>query len=69
MTYEEIQQRASLELEVTKSSVKTCWIAEIKREFGLTRGPAPNRGKGRGAPPCPPRYRTVLRSVLREQAG
>ena len=65
MTYREIQHSASQELGVKPSSVKTCWIAAVKRELGLTKGRAPNAGKGRGAPPCPPRYRDAIVRCIR----
>ena len=64
MTYAQIQQYASRHLGVAPSSVKTCWIAEVKRSRGLTRSPAPNRGKGRGAQPCPLRYWKAIQDVL-----
>ena len=38
MTYKEIQRYVFRELGVQPSSVKTCWIAEVKREFGRTQG-------------------------------
>ena len=41
-----------------------CHIAEVKRELGLTRGPAPNRGMGKGAPPCPPWARQAILACL-----
>ena len=47
MTYKEIQRYVFRELGVQPSSVKTCWIAEVKREFRRTQGRAPNVGKGR----------------------
>ncbi len=64
MTYKQIQQRAAQFLGVRPSSVKTCWIAEVKRESGETRGTAPNSGIGKGAPPCPPSYRTAIERAL-----
>ena len=63
-TYRDVQQCAARELGVKPASVKTCWIAEVKREHGLTKGPAPNGGQGRGAPPCPPRYRNAIMRCL-----
>ncbi|MCY4060315.1 MAG: hypothetical protein OXG44_20230 [Gammaproteobacteria bacterium] len=44
--------------------VRSCWIAEVKRETGLTRGHAWNRGRGRGAPICPPWAREAIRRFL-----
>ena len=37
----------------TGRTVKTCWIAEVKREMGLTTRRAWNSGLGVGAPGCP----------------
>lgn len=39
-------------------------IAEVKREMGPTRGHAWNRGRGRGAPLCPPWAREAIRRCL-----
>jgi hypothetical protein len=64
MTYADIQRKAAALLGVRPTSVKTCWIAEIKRQRGETRGPAPNRGRGRGAPPCPLEYGEAIRREL-----
>ena len=60
-TYKEIAEcvRSS-----TGRMVKTCWIAEVKRELGLTTRAAPNRGQGAGAPPCPERYKEPIRRCL-----
>ena len=68
-TYQQIQQHVSRQLDVAPSSVKTCWIAEVKRELGLTRHRAPNAGQGRGAPPCPPRYRDAIRRFISQGQG
>ena len=48
----------------TGRTVKTCWIAEVKRELGLTARSAWNRGLGAGAPPCPPRYKDAIQHCL-----
>ncbi len=64
MTYQELQHEAAWVLGVRPSSVKACWIAEVKRELKFTRGAAPNTGHGQGAPPCPPRYKDVLKRIL-----
>ena len=63
-TYKQIQEHVSQELGVAHGSVKTCWIAEVKRELGLTRHRAHNVGQGRGARPCPPRYRSATRQFI-----
>lgn len=64
MTYKDVQREAAKVLSVRPNSVKTCWIAEVKRELGITRGAARNSGQGKGAPPCPPKYKEVIRRIL-----
>ena len=64
MTYKDIQRSTARMIGVRPSSVKTCWIAEVKRELGLTRGAAPNAAQGQGAPPCPPKYKDAIRRAL-----
>ena len=64
-TYRQLQDCASEELGVKPSSVKTCWIAQVKRELGLAGQRAPNAGRGKGAPPCPPRYRLVIERCIK----
>ena len=49
----------------TGRTVKTCWIAEVKREMGLTSRKAWNAGMGYGAPPCPPHYKDVIRACIK----
>jgi hypothetical protein len=41
-----------------------CWIAEVKRYYSLTRGPAHITGKGKGAPPCPSWAWEAIEQVL-----
>ena len=60
-TYKEIQECVRRQ---TGRTVRTCWIAEVKRELGMTRGPAPNRGQGTGAPPCPTRFKDAIRHCV-----
>ena len=48
----------------TGRTVKTCWIAEVKREMGLTSRKAWNTGMGDGAPPCPLRYKDAIRACI-----
>ena len=48
----------------TGRTVKTCWVAEVKRELGLTTKAAWNRGQGAGAPPCPARYKEAIRQCI-----
>ena len=50
----------------TCRTIKTCWIADVKRELGLTTRTAWNHGRGKGAPPCPERYKEAIRSCLAE---
>ncbi|RPG31125.1 MAG: hypothetical protein CBB72_012580 [Muricauda sp. TMED12] len=51
MTYREIQERAKKELGRT---VKTCWIADVKRELGMTSRIAYNRkSSSKVVYPCP----------------
>ena len=47
-----------------RGSVKSCWIAEVKRDLGLTKRVAWNRGKGKGAPPCPPELKAPIRECV-----
>lgn len=61
-TYREIQQYVKHKHGIT---VRTCWIADIKEEHGLTRGPAHNRGKSGKSYPCPPRFRPLIEDALR----
>ncbi len=64
MTYLDIKQRVAHILGVRPGSVRDCWIADVKRERGEIRGPAPNRGRGRHAPSCPATIRQAIRRVL-----
>jgi hypothetical protein len=64
MTYTDIKQQVAVIIGVQPGSVRDCWIADVKRERGELRGPAPNRGKGRRAPTCPASYRQAIRQVL-----
>ena len=63
MTYREIQERVRRR---TGQTVKTCWIAEVKRELALTTRTAWNSGRGKGAPPCPPHLKEAIRRCLVE---
>ena len=63
-TYPNIQKAASGALKMKPSSIKTCWIAQVKREKGLTRKHAHNYGKGKGAPPCPAHIKEVLKEII-----
>ena len=63
-TYQEIQKKSSEKLGLRPSSIKTCWISEVKREKGLTRGHSHNYGKGIGASPCPEHIKIVLKDII-----
>jgi len=63
-TYDDIAERVRQRYGYNISH--TCWIAEVKRQHGLTRGPAWNTGKGKGSPPCPAHIFKAIEDVLRE---
>ena len=63
-TYKQLQTCVSEQLGVKPSSVKTCWIAQVKRELGLAGQRAANAGRGKGAPPCSPRYRLAIERCI-----
>lgn len=46
--------------------VKTCWIADVKRKHGKTRGPAPNRAGAAPQEPCPPDIFPKLEALMQE---
>ena len=47
--------------------VKTCWIADVKAQYGLTRGPAANRlNSSSRANPCPDQKRPFIAHALRD---
>jgi len=54
---------------LSPNSIKTCWIAEVKRSLGFPMRRAWNSGRGQGAPPCPAHIRPVIERVLRESPG
>ena len=60
-TYKQIVECVKLR---TGRTVKTCWVAEVKRELGLTTRVAWNRGQGAGSPSCPPRYKEAIRHCI-----
>ncbi|MBS8261539.1 hypothetical protein DYI23_15040 [Roseibium polysiphoniae] len=63
-TYREIQEETKARFGFTP---KTCWIADIKAENGLTRGSAPNRiDQGFRKHPCPPHRRDELATIMAE---
>jgi hypothetical protein len=61
-TYFEIQELYRSEFGVT---LKTCWIADVKRKLGLTKRVAPNRiSRQRVKYPCPPGYFEKIKKLL-----
>lgn len=46
--------------------VKTCEIAEVKREMGLTRGPAPNRLSSQPKVKARPEVKPLIREAITE---
>jgi len=48
------------------STVKTCWIADIKSKNGKTRMKAPNRIGKNPKYPCPKEIRPKLEKILKE---
>ncbi len=63
-TYKEIQDH----VRATRSFVpKTCWIADVLAEHGLTTRQAPNRADPNVRQyPCPAEKREALTSAMRE---
>ena len=61
-TYNEIQKEFKRRYGKT---IKTCWIADIKSQHGLTRGNAPNRFGEERTNPCPPIHKEKIEDVLR----
>lgn len=63
-TYQQIQEETKARFGFTP---KTCWIADIKAEFGLTRGSAPNRlNQGSRKHPCPAHRKDELTTIMDE---
>lgn len=48
------------------STVKTCWIADIKSKHGKTTRKAPNRINKKPKYPCPKEIRPKLEKILKE---
>jgi hypothetical protein len=47
-------------------AAQTCWIADVKSTYGLTKGQAPNRiDSSRKVKPCPPSKRPAIEAALR----
>jgi len=49
----------------SSASIRTCWIAWVKRELGLTRGRAPNN-LGNLVQPPPPSVQRAIRDFIEE---
>ena len=49
----------------SSASIRTCWIALVKRELGLTRGRAPNN-LGNLVPPPPLSVRKAIKDFIEE---
>ena len=61
-TYKEIQKYTK---EKYNLSVKSCWIADIKNEYGLTTRQAPNRiNESIRTNPCPSNKRGMVIDAL-----
>ncbi len=62
-TYKEIQERVR---RTDGFTPKTCWIADIKAQHGLTTREAPNRMDGSGRKhPCPRNKRSAIEAAMR----
>jgi hypothetical protein len=61
-TYAQIQNECKREFGFVP---KTCWIADLKAEHGLTRGAAPNRAGAVRMNPCPGSKRSRLFAVMK----
>jgi hypothetical protein len=62
-TYKQIQERVRGQ---TGRLPKTCWIAHVKADFGLTTRTAPNRfDEDERQEPCPPDKRPAIMAALR----
>ena len=62
-TYREIMKE--VENATGRKIHHTCWVAEVKRHYGLTRGLAHNSGTGRGSPPCAEWAWNAIEQVLK----
>ena len=63
-TYREIQDQVRLQSGFVP---KTCWIAHVLSDFGLTRGTAPNRHDPTDRTnPCPIHRRAAIERALTE---
>lgn len=64
ITYHQIAARVR---QLGGGYVKTCWIAHVKADHGLTRGLAPNRLDPESrVTPCPASKRPAIERALRD---
>lgn len=62
-TYKDIQEYVKKKYSKT---VKTCWIADVKRSHGLTKRKSPNRLTPNSVTnPCPDEHREKIEDALR----
>ena len=61
-TYKDIQEYVKKNYGI---SIKTCWIADVKRAHGLTKRTSPNRIDSNSvAYPCPSEHRKKIENAL-----
>ncbi len=63
MTYKQLQDKYRRQ---HGRSVKSCWIAHIKRDHGKTLRRAHNRGRGQAKYLCPPSIYPKLKSIMKQ---
>ena len=62
-TYKDIQEYVKKKYSIV---IKTCWIADVKRSYGLTKRKSPNRLKANSVTnPCPDRHREKVEEALK----
>ena len=62
-TYKEIQKYVQ---EKHKTTIKTCWIADMKEKFGLPKRKAPNRiSEESRVYPCPQEYEKYIEDAFK----
>ena len=62
-TYKDIQEYVKKKYSIT---VKTCWIADVKRTYGLTNRKSPNRISPNSVKyPCPDKHREKIEDALK----
>ena len=63
MTYKKVQDEYH---EQHGRTVKSCWIAHIKRDHNATTHRAYNRGPGKVKYPCPPEIYPKLEKIIKK---